>query len=157
MRFCGWAAKRPKRYAVLRDCIGRRSAQLVRRMKAFAIIALFLGAAFCSGEKAPDQTSNPKSNFVAVGLGALTGEDFLKLTKSEREFYCLGFFEALLASSIFGADEAQIKQLSDKKAGVTATQLTAIAEKHLRQHPERWNQAANAQIAFAFEQAFLRK
>lgn len=70
MRFCGWAAKRPKRYAVLRGCVGRWSAHFegVRTLLLLAALQIVSTLALGQSLKWTHTVPNPNVAYIESDL-----------------------------------------------------------------------------------------
>src|SRR5437870_13661988 len=91
------------------------------------------------------------SALVAAGLAAqkepielkvsffLHGTDYLKLPEAAKGAYVTGVVDGLLeARAAFDAPKKRTAWLEDCVVGMSGEQLTAIAEKYLRENPGKW-------------------
>ena len=78
---------------------------------------------------------------VSVAKGFLTGEEFLKLSDTEKVSYSMGIIDGYLSSPIFGADAKYINWISTCTKSKTNTQLSAILNKYLEDNPGRWEKS----------------
>lgn len=75
---------------------------------------------------------------VSIQKGFLTGEDFLKLSETDKASYSMGIIDGYLSAPIFGADGKYLSWISTCVQGKTNTQLSAILVKYLQDNPGRW-------------------
>ena len=108
------------------------------REKLFALIFLFVVAG-------PAQ-----HNSLVVKDGFLTAQDYLNLPTAQQLGYATGVIDGMLIAPLFGAPDngAQLQLLGRCVTGMRDTQVHAILDKFLKDHPERWNDPMHA-VAFA--------
>jgi hypothetical protein len=84
--------------------------------------------------------SNVFAQSVEMHLGFLKGEHFLKLSESQKTSYSMGIIDGYFGAPMFGAkDKKELNWLYTCMSDKTATQLTAILTKHLKDNPDQWN------------------
>ena len=78
---------------------------------------------------------------LLIRQGRGTGEKYLSLTKSDQAFSVTGILSGLFMSPLMGAPEQgpEITTLAECTDQMTGTQLAAVVEKYVRDHPEKWN------------------
>lgn len=79
---------------------------------------------------------------ATIQKGFLNGEDFLKLSESDKVYYSMGIIDGYLAATQFGANNKYLEWVSKCIEGKTNTQISAIFVKHLQDRPERWDKPA---------------
>ncbi len=78
---------------------------------------------------------------VSVQQGFLSGEDFLKLSESDKAAYSMGIIDGYLSATIFGADAKYLSWISNCIKGKTNTQISAMLVKYLQDNPGRWEKS----------------
>jgi len=78
---------------------------------------------------------------VSIQKGFLTGEDFLKLSETDKVSYRMGIIDGYLSAPIFGANAKYVSWISTCVQGKTNTQLSAILVKYLQNNPGRWEKS----------------
>src|SRR5439155_1756421 len=77
----------------------------------------------------------------------LHGTDYLKLPEVAKGAYVTGVVDGLLdARAAFGAPKKRTAWLEDCVVGMSSEQLAAIADKYLRENPEKWNWPMNGLV-----------
>jgi len=79
---------------------------------------------------------------VEVPYGFETGNSYLQMTETQRDTYVIGLFDALMASTVIGADLAVVRRIKGCFLEMNSKQIEAIFEKYLRQNPEQWHEHA---------------
>lgn len=90
---------------------------------------------------------------VSVYKGFINGEDFLKLSFTEKSSYCMGIIDGYLASPMFGANTKYTRWISSCAKGKTNTQISAILEKYLKDNPGRWEKSVQFLMFEALKKA----
>lgn len=90
------------------------------------------------------QTASQKKE-VNIGTGFMKAEEFLNLSKDRQTAFSMGFVDGMFLSPFFDApdDNQLLKSIKDCLQGMSDTQISAIIEKHLRDHPEEWHSQLN--------------
>lgn len=104
--------------------------------KASTLVTLILLA--CSSAKATDDYLW----FPVAGF--YTGNMYRALPELHQRTYVAGVLDGFQASSLFLASTAANDKLFNCLKGKPVSQLHAIFEKYLAEHPERWDEYANA-------------
>ncbi len=76
---------------------------------------------------------------IAVPNGFLSGQDFLDMPEDGQRAYAMGFLDGIRQSVLLGADETKVGALHKCMGGVKASQIVAIVDKYLQEHPEKWH------------------
>jgi len=85
---------------------------------------------------------------IAIHNGFLTGEQYRNEGATDQIMYSIGLVDGMLVSPLFGApDTGKAEKLGKCTEGMSGSQIVAILNKHLNDHPEEWNQPMHA-IAF---------
>jgi hypothetical protein len=94
-----------------------------------------------------------------VHHGFLNAEDYLELSAQQQLGYAMGVIDGMLIAPLFGApdDGARLKMLGHCVEGMRNTQVKAILDTFLKQHPERWNDPMHAVAFAATQEACSRK
>ena len=90
---------------------------------------------------------------VSVQMGFITGEDFLKLSESDKASYSMGIIDGYLSAPIFGANDRYLKWISTCIKGKTNTQIAAILVKYLQDNPGRWDKSVQFLMFEALKKA----
>lgn len=101
------------------------------------LCSLIMGTVFAKGGQS-----------VTVHNGFVTGQEFLDGSTQMRRYYAAGLIDGMLLAPLFGASKDDLKWVEACVVNMTDTQVAAILEKELRDHPERWHESAHV-IMFA--------
>jgi len=73
--------------------------------------------------------------------GFVKAELFLKLDEENKRAYAMGLLDGMYMAPAFGAPENSrlLMKLSSCVEGMKASQVAAIMEKYVREHPETWD------------------
>lgn len=75
----------------------------------------------------------------------LKAGEFSELPKEMKEGYAMGLLNGIFLSGLFGADGEIVKSFADCVKDMDAPQITAIIEKHVKDHPEVWHQGLSTE------------
>ena len=103
------------------DCIRLRLGSIA----AMALLALMSPATPAQGVRVPN--------------GLVEGRDYRTWPRIERTRYVMGAVDAYLASPIIGAPHRNASVLQTCLMDMSDTQMTAIVDKYLADHPEVWH------------------
>jgi len=78
-----------------------------------------------------------KPVFVAGGYG--TAKEFNDFSASEKHAYAVGLINGLAVSGLLGADEEKLQILHSCIHPMESTQVAAILDKYIKDHPEEWH------------------
>jgi len=74
-----------------------------------------------------------------------TAEQFLDLSETDRVVYVQGLMDGFFASAMFGASDEPVAGLNSCVEHMDGRQISAIITKHVKDHPESWNQSLSVQ------------
>ena len=78
---------------------------------------------------------------ISGGFG--TGQDYLRMSASEKRAYAMGAVNGMVVAPFFGAPEKSTKWLYGYFKGGTSDQMAAIITKYLNDNPQLWHQNLN--------------
>jgi hypothetical protein len=90
---------------------------------------------------------------VAINQGFFRSEEFLQMPEAQKEGFAAGLVDGIYLAPILGAPEENIERLHNCIAGMSTTQVAAIIEKFLKEHPEKWHQRLNVEAYNAVDAA----
>jgi len=76
--------------------------------------------------------------------GFLTGNTFRERTREQKLFYVMGYHDAMMSATMFGAPLSSARELIESIKPMDNVQVLAIVDKYLDDHPERWHYSMNA-------------
>jgi hypothetical protein len=91
---------------------------------------------------------------VLIQNGFGTGQDYLKMTKSQQRAYAMGVVNGILLSPLFGAPKGEMKWFESYIVGMSDEQVAAILLKYLENNPGRWHDRLNILAYSAIKEAF---
>jgi hypothetical protein len=73
--------------------------------------------------------------------GFVKAEVFLKFDEANQRAYVMGLLDGMYMAPTFGAPDASklLLKLTSCVEGMKSSQVAAIMEKYVREHPERWD------------------
>lgn len=82
-----------------------------------------------------------RTRSVTIHNGFLKARDYLDLDASSQRAYAMGVLDGMYMAPLFGAPEndKRLLSLASCVEGMKASQVAAIIEKYVRDHPERWH------------------
>jgi len=99
-----------------------------------------------------EEVREMKRTVVLIGLGIVLGaqtpsvqvgfyssQSFRDATEVEKTAYSSGYLDGVLSSVLLGAPPDRIERVSACLQGMTNGQLSAVIEKYVSSHPERWD------------------
>jgi hypothetical protein len=90
---------------------------------------------------------------VYVG-GSYTGEALLSWTEEKQVYYIAGVLDGYCASTLFGGDENEVKEICSIKIGSKSRrQIWAITVKYIKNNPTQWHLPCLALIYNALHEA----
>jgi hypothetical protein len=90
--------------------------------------------------------ADPELPTVVIQPTYMTVPNYREMPESLQQLYVVGVLDGLFASVVLGASEAATKALSTCLAGVTSSQLAAMVNKYVSDHPEQWQLGAFAMV-----------
>lgn len=103
------------------------------------VVLFFITLIYSAGSSIMAQTS--KDQGVIVGRGFINGNNFISNTISKKA-YVTGVIDGFYAGQMINNDKA-FYWLKKCTEGMTNTQITAIVDKYLKNHPEEWHDYMN--------------
>jgi len=77
---------------------------------------------------------------ILIQGGGLKGSEYRELSEGERASYSMGIVEGILLAPWFAGEQIpKIDFLHQCIVGMTNKQLSAIFDKYLNEHPEKWH------------------
>jgi hypothetical protein len=76
---------------------------------------------------------------VVVFSGSITAENYKKLSENSRLVYAIGFMSGLWSSMPLGANFQRLSNLGKCVEGWSESQIMAVFDKYLQDHPEEWH------------------
>lgn len=110
-----------------------------------------LVAAVLAGASAQAQQTGQGS--VMVREGFLKGEEFARMSNSDKAGYAMGFVDALLVAPLLDAPSERVDRLGRCVVGMSNKRLVTIFNQYLHDHPEHKQQSANILLFQALDQA----
>src|SRR5262245_33888047 len=90
------------------------------------------------------QSTSVDKDRVFVADGFMTGEQYLKVTETQRAAYAMGFINGLLASPMMAKDaERPAHELQMCLKEHTNTQIAEIIRRYINDRPQRWHEGLN--------------
>ena len=80
-----------------------------------------------------------------VMFGSVKAEDLLKMPEEQGEAYLIGLCDGYMVGPLI-RDREKLNRIFELIKDKSSAQLHAIAVKHVRQNPEKWNEGANYQV-----------
>jgi hypothetical protein len=123
-------------------------------MKKAAIFALLVGSfLYASQEHSSGIWSAVEHN------GWLKAGDYLKLTSEYQRMYVIGLLDGWYMAPIFHAPDHDkyLVGIASCVEGMKGSQVAAIVEKYIREHPERWDWDAKDESSSAMLDACRKR
>jgi hypothetical protein len=92
------------------------------------------------------KSASPQQTVLVVnGMGK--AQDFLELSENSKKAFAMGFIDGIYVAPYLGAPDKGEVLVSLQKcvAGMSNTQLGAIIEKYIKEHPENWHRPLNTE------------
>lgn len=86
-----------------------------------------------------------RQSAVAINQGFFKGEEFLQMPEAQQEGFAAGLVDGIYLAPLMGSPEENVEPIHKCIVGMSATQVAAIIEKFLREHPEKWHQRLNVE------------
>ncbi len=108
-------------------------------MKKTALIFLALIAA--SSLLYARQKGAPAPRGVTIHNGFLKAQDYLALAPENQRLYVMGLLDGWYMAPMFGGreDYKYLMEIEKCVEGMKASQVAAIMEKYVKDHPEKWD------------------
>ena len=76
---------------------------------------------------------------VLIHNGFGTGQDYIKMTQSQKRVYAMGAINGILLAPIFGAPKEKLQWFESYIENMTDEQIAAILSKYLQDNPGMWH------------------
>ncbi len=93
---------------------------------------------------------------VLVHNGFCIGQDYLRMTESEKRAYSMGAINGMLVSPLLGAPKDKMLWLESYIENMTDEQIAAILTKYLQDNPGRWHDGLNVIMYSAMKEAYKK-
>ena len=90
---------------------------------------------------------------VLIQNGFIKGNDFRVLDSGGKNMYSMGLVDGILLSPLYGAPKSKLEEFESCTTGMNGSQLSAILDKYLAAHPERWHQSMHTLSFVALKEA----
>lgn len=94
-----------------------------------------------------------RSGIVAIDPGFFKGEEFLQMPEAQQEGFAAGLVDGIYLAPLFGAPGKNIESFHRCIVGMSTSQVAAIIQKYLKDHPEKWHQRLSVEAYSALESA----
>ena len=91
------------------------------------------------------QAKLQQSATLVINQGFFKSEEFLHMSQAQREGFAAGLVDGIYLAPLMGAPEQNIEHFNKCVTGMSSTQVAAIIEKFLKEHPEMWHQFLNVE------------
>ena len=101
----------------------------------------FLAVIAVSSLLRAQQNGAPAARSVIVHNGFLKAQDYLRLSPENQRAYAMGLLDGWYMAPMFGGPEnyKHLMEVEECVEGMRSSQVAAIVEKHIREHPEGWD------------------
>lgn len=114
------------------------------RTKIIVFSLIFLAAATLS---AADE-----SVWIHNGFG--TGQDYIKMSESQKRAYAMGAINGMIIAPLLGAPKDKMGWLEFYVENMTDEQVAAILSKYLQDNPGRWHDGLHSLMYSAVKEAY---
>lgn len=90
---------------------------------------------------------------VLIHNGFGTGQDYIKMSSSEKRAYAMGSVNGILLAPLFGAPKEKMQWFELYVENMTDVQVAAILSKYLEHNPGRWHDGLHVLIYSAIKEA----
>jgi len=92
---------------------------------------------------------------ATIHNGFLKARDYLEMDSDGQRVYAMGILDGMYLAPFFGApdDGKRLLSLSSCVEGMKASQVVAIVEKYIRDHPEHWHLSLHLEAYSGLRQA----
>ncbi|SRR6266700_2101576 len=82
-----------------------------------------------------------QKNPMTIHNGFLKADLYLKLSEDSQRAYAMGLLDGMYMAPFFGApdNDKLLMKFTSCVEGMKSSQVAAIIEKYIREHPERWD------------------
>jgi hypothetical protein len=90
--------------------------------------------------------------FIHNGFG--TGQDYIKMSESQKRTYAMGAINGMIIAPLFGAPKDKMGWLESYVENMTDEQVATILSKYLQDNPGRWHHELNVLMYSAVKEAY---
>ena len=90
---------------------------------------------------------------VMIHNGFGTGQDYIRMTDTQKRAYAMGAINGMLLAPLFGAPKDQMKWFESYVENITDEQVAAILLKYLEDNPGRWHDGLHVLMYSAIKEA----
>lgn len=92
--------------------------------------------------------------YVIIHNGFCTGQDYIKMSESQKRAYAMGAINGMLIAPTFGAPKDKMVWLESYVENMNDEQVAAILSKYLQDNPGRWHDGLNVLTYSAMKEAY---
>lgn len=85
--------------------------------------------------------------------GFLTGNDYRRLNDSTKLYYAAGLYDGMRGAAMLGASPTDVEFLRNCFNDAEATQVVAVLDRYVDDHPSEWHYSMNLIAYKAFRNA----
>ena len=115
---------------------------MINRCLFVLLLAVFTGQSFAT-----------EDGSVLIQNGFIKGNDFRVLGSASKNMYSMGLVDGILLSPLYGSPNSKLRNFESCTTGMNGSQLSAIFDKYLVSHPERWHQSMHTLAFVALKEA----
>jgi len=91
---------------------------------------------------------------ILVHNGFGTGQDYIKMSESQKRAYAMGSINGMIIAPLLGAPKDKMGWLESYVENMTDEQVAAILSKYLQDNPGRWHDGLNVLMYSAVKEAY---
>ena len=91
---------------------------------------------------------------VRIHNGFGTGQDYIKMSESQKRAYAMGAINGMIIAPLFGAPKDKMRWLESYAENMTDEQVAAILTKYLQDNPGRWHYGLHVLMYSAVKEAY---
>ena len=122
--------------------LGTGESSLINRYLILFFLAIFTG-----------QSVADNGGSVLIKSGFIKGSDFKAFGNISKNIYSMGLVDGILLYPFYGAPKLKMEKFETCMTGMNDSQLSAIFDKYLAEHPERWHQSMHRLAFVALKEA----
>ena len=81
-----------------------------------------------------------QSGVVAINPGFFKSEEFLQMPETQQRGFAAGLVDGIYLAPLMGAPQENIEPFHKCIVGMSDTQVAAIIQEFLKDHPEKWHE-----------------
>ncbi len=93
---------------------------------------------------------------VLIHNGFGTGQDYIKMSPSQKRVYAMGAVNGILLAPLFGAPKEKVQWFESYVENMTDVQVAAILAKYLEDNPGRWHDGLHILMYSAIKEAHAK-